>query len=352
VSDPIRVAIVGFGLGGEVFHAPLVAAVPDMSLVSIVTRNAERAARAKQRHPEARVLADVEALWASAGEHDLVVVTTPNRSHVPIALGALEAGLHVVVDKPLARSADEGRRLFAAAQERGLVFTVFQNRRLDGDYLTVRGLIERDSLGPVTRFESRFERWRPELPVGEWRESGDPEDAGGLVFDLGSHLVDQAVQLFGSPTHVYAEAELRRAGAEVDDDGFIALRHSDGVISHLWMSAVSGALAPRFRVLGLRGAYEKHGLDPQEAQLAGGMSTEDPEYGLDPVERWGSIVRGEERSEVPTERGAYPRFYEAVAAAILRGDPPPVSAADAVELLRLLEAARMSAATREVVRVD
>lgn len=351
MKPPIRVAVVGFGLGGEVFHAPLVAAVSQMSLVSIVTSNPRRVARARERHPDARVLPDVDALWASAGEHDLVVVTTPNRVHVPIAIAALEAGLHVVVDKPLAPTVDEARRAAEVAHARGLVFTVFQNRRLDGDYLTVRRLIGDGSLGQVLRFESRFERWRPELPVGEWRELGAPEEAGGLVFDLGSHLVDQAVQLFGAPTHVYAEAERRRPGAEIDDDAFIALRHPGGVRSHLWMSAVAGSLGPRYRVLGLGGAYEKWGLDPQEEQLASAMPTRDPAFGLEPEARWGAIVRGEERTTVATERGDYPAFYERVAASIREGSAPPVSTAEAVELLELLEAARDSAATGEVVRI-
>lgn len=351
-AGPIRTAVVGFGLGGEAFHAPLVAAADELSLASIVTSDPQRVARAKARHPGTRVLANVESLWELAGEHDLVVVTTPNRYHVPIALAAIEAGLHVVIDKPLAGSADEGRRVAVAAAERGVVFTVFQNRRLDGDFLTVRRLVDVGALGPVIRFESRFERWRPELPDGAWRERGAPEEVGGLVFDLGSHLVDQAVQLFGSPTRVYAEAERRRPGAEVEDDAFIVLRHEDGVLSHLWMSAVAGSLGPRFRVLGLGGAYERFGLDPQEAQLAAGMRPEDPAYGLEPPERWGAIVRGEERTPVPTDRGGYPQFYAAVARAIGGDGPPPVTPRDAVGLLELLEAALASAASGAVVSVS
>lgn len=348
---PIRTAVVGFGLGGRVFHAPLVAAVSGLSLEAIVTSDPDRSASAAATYPDARIVPTVEALWDRAADLDLVVVTTPNRFHVPIAMAAIEAGLHVVVDKPLAGSAEEGRRLAAAAAGRGVVFTVFQNRRLDGDFLTVRRLVREGALGTVVRLESRFERWRPELPRGQWRERGEPEEIGGLLFDLGSHLVDQAVELFGRPTHVYAEAERRRPGAEVDDDAFIALRHESGVLSHLWMSAVAGSLGPRFRVLGLEGAYERFGLDPQEAQLDAGMVPTDPAYGVEPQERWGSIVRDEERVPVPTERGAYPRHYEEVAAAIRGEGPPPVSSEDAVGLLELLEAAMASAASREVVAV-
>jgi predicted dehydrogenase len=348
-SDPIRTAVVGFGLGGRVFHAPLVAAVPGLSLVSIVTSDPGRAATARSRYPDARVLPDVEALWEDAAGHDLVVVSTPNRFHVPIALAAVGAGLHVVVDKPLAPTADEGRRLAEAAAAAGVVLSVFQNRRLDGDFLTVRRLIDDGALGRVTRFESRFERWRPEPSAGAWRELGAAEEGGGVLLDLGSHLVDQAVRLFGRPSSVYAEVERRRPGAEVDDDVFVAMTHAGGARSHLWMSLVTASPGPRFRVLGTGGAFEKPGLDPQEKQLDGGMDPRDPAYGLEPEDRHGALVRGEERTPVPTERGAYPRYYEDVAAAI-RGDrPPPVASEEAVVTLELLEAARASAVTGTVV---
>jgi predicted dehydrogenase len=350
-EEPIRTAVVGFGLGGAVFHAPLVAASRDLSLSSIVTADPGRVAAARDRYPDARVLPDVDALWASAGDHDLVVVTTPNRFHVPIALAAMELGLHVVVDKPLAHSSAEGRRVAAAAADRGLVFTVFQNRRLDGDYLTIRRLLDAGTLGGVMRFESRFERWRPDIPADEWRESAVPEEAGGLAFDLGSHLVDQATQLFGRPTHVYAEVERRRDGAEVDDDAFIALRHPGGVLSHLWMSAVAGSPGPRFRVLGRTGAYVKDGLDVQEAQLAGGIVPGDPAYGVEPEGSWGRLVAGGSATTVPTERGDYPRFYAELVGALRDEREPPVSSADVVAVLEILEAAFASAASRAVVEI-
>lgn len=350
-NGPLRVAVVGFGLGGQVFHAPLVAAVPEMRLASIVTSDPGRAGVAKARYPDARVLPDVEALWGAAGDHDLVVVTTPNRFHVPISLAAIEAGLHVVVDKPLAPTADEARRAVSAALEAGLVFTVFQNRRLDGDFLTVKKLVDEGVLGGIIRFESRFERWRPQVDVGGWRELGAPEEGGGVLLDFGAHLVDQAVQLFGRPTHVYAEVERRRRGAEVDDDVFVALTHVDGVRSHLWMSLIAGSLGPRFRVLGLEGAYEKVGLDPQEDQLGAGIEPSQEAYGVEPRESWGRLVRGDDREPVQTEPGAYPRFYAGVAAAIRDGTAPPVDPEDAVGTLEILEAASASAATGEVVRI-
>jgi predicted dehydrogenase len=351
MTDPIRVCVVGFGLGGQVFHAPLVAAVPDLRLVSVVTADPRRVEVARDRYPDARVLPDVEALVAAAGDHDLVVVTTPNRFHVPIALAAIGAGLHVVVDKPLAPTADEAREAVSAAAEAGVLLTVFQNRRLDGDFLTARRLVEEGALGRIIRFESRFERWRPEVDGAGWRELGAPQEGGGVLLDFGAHLVDQAVELFGPPTQVVAEVERRRPGAEIDDDVFVALTHASGVRSHLWMSLIAGSYGPRFRVLGLDGAYEKHGLDPQEDQLASGMVPGDPAYGIEPEDRWGRLVRGEASEPVPTERGAYPSFYERVAAAIRGEAAPPVSSNEAVRLLELLEACRTSATTREVVRI-
>jgi predicted dehydrogenase len=338
----IRTAVVGYGLGGEVFHAPLVAAARDLVLSSIVTANADRAARARARYPDVRVLPDVDALWAAAAVHDLVVISTPNRFHVPIALAALDAGLHVVVDKPLAPTASEARRLLDAADGSGLVCTVFQNRRLDGDFLTVRRLISEGALGRVHRFESRFERWRPDVEVGAWRELGDPEEGGGVLLDLGSHLVDQAVQLFGPPEQVYGEVGRRRSGAEADDDAFVALHHRGGAVSHLWMSLVAGALGPRYRVLGDAGAYEKHGLDPQEDQLSAGVMPGEPGYGAEPADRWGSLVRGDRTDRVPTERGHYPAFYADVTDAIRGHRTPAVSLAQAVAVLEILETARAS----------
>jgi len=226
------------------------------------------------------------------------------------------------------------------------MLTVFQNRRWDGDFLTVRRLLSDDELGRVLRFESRFERWRPEVGTS-WRENAD--DAGGLLFDLGTHLVDQAVQLFGPVQAVYAELELRRPRAEVDDDDFVALEHAGGVRSHLWMSSVAAQRGARFRVLGDRAAYTKHGLDVQEDSLRAGGSPAEPGWGEEPEDRWGRLGAGEDLRSVPTEPGNYGAFYEAVAASVRNGGPPPVEPIDAVEVLELLEAARRSSRDRKVV---
>ncbi|WP_067180144.1 Gfo/Idh/MocA family protein [Microtetraspora niveoalba] len=374
----IRVGLVGYGTAGEFFHAPLIAATPGLRLAAVVTGDRERAGRALRAHPGVDVVASAGEL---PGRCDLIVIASPNRTHVPLARAALESGLPAVVDKPLAGTAAQARDLVRLAAERDLMLTVFQNRRWDGDFLTIRRLLP--ELGTIRRLESRFERWRP-VPKGGWRELGGADEIGGVLYDLGSHLVDQALQLLGPVSTVYAETDVRRPGVRSDDDAFIALTHVNGARSHLWMSAVAGRLGPRFRVLGSRSAYVKWGLDPQEAclragerpdsaaapggtgPLAGrdgeGRGAEPPDHrdalrvrdhgwGVEPPDRWGELgVEGDNR-RVPTEPGAYQEFYAGVVACLRDGAPPPVDPRDAVASLAVLEAARHSAATRTVVSV-
>jgi predicted dehydrogenase len=350
-STPLRVGLIGFGLAGSTFHAPLIAAVPELRLASIVTANPERAERARLALPAARILPDADALFAAADEHDLVVVASPNRFHVAHGLAALEAGLHVVIDKPVAASAADARRLATAARERGLVAAPFHNRRWDGDALSVRRLLDEGRLGQLLRFESRFERWRPEVDSERWRERPAPEDAGGVLFDLGSHLVDQALFLLGPPSRVYAELARRRSAARVDDDVFLALEHAGGVRAHLWASMVAARPGPRLRVLGSRAAYIKHGLDVQEAALRAGEPPDAPGFGREPRERWGVLGTEEAAQPLETEPGRYLAFYEGMVAAIRGGAPPPVALSDAIVGLEVIEAARASAERAAVVEV-
>jgi len=236
-------------------------------------------------------------------------------------------------------NAAEARSLVDAAAERGLMLTAFQNRRWDGDFLTLRRLLGANELGRVHRFESRFERWRPQLGDG-WRERTPAAEGGGLLLDLGSHLVDQAVQLFGPVRELYAEVDARHEGAVADDDVFLALEHESGVRSHLWASVLAADPGARFRVLGDRAAFVKHGLDVQEEALRAGRSPTEPGFGDEPRERWGRLVTGEEQREVPTEPGSYGSFYAGVAASLREGAPPPVDPRDAVAVLELLDEAR------------
>jgi scyllo-inositol 2-dehydrogenase (NADP+) len=343
----MRVALIGYGVGGAVFHAPLIATTPGLELAAVVTRDPGRQAAVRERYPTTRVLDDVATVWAEADRFDAVVIATPNAAHLPLGLAAIEAGLAVVVDKPLALTAADGQRLLDAAHEAEVLLTVFHNRRFDGDLLTLQRLVAEEAVGPVHRFESRFERWRPAPRPGGWREAEPPATGGGLLLDLGSHLVDQAVVLFGRPSRVYAEVDVRRDGVRGDDDVFVALEHAHGVRSHLWASAVAAHLGPRFRVLGSRGAYVKQGLDGQEEALRAGATPADEGFGIEAPETYGHLDLGEGPHPIPTDRGDYLRFYVELAAA-LRGDAPvPVAPGDAVAVLRILEAARSSAATGE-----
>ncbi|WP_369185229.1 Gfo/Idh/MocA family oxidoreductase [Streptomyces sp. Y1] len=351
-SPQLNVGLIGYGIAGAVFHAPLISTTPGLRLAAVVTADAGRRARAARQHPGAALLPDTDALWAAAPDLglDLVVVASPNRTHVPLAATALRAGLPVVVDKPLAATAAEGEQLVRLAEERGLLLSVFQNRRWDGDFRTVRQLVGSGRLGRVHRFESRFERWRPRLKGG-WRELGDPAEAGGVLYDLGSHLVDQALVLFGPATRVYAELDVRRDGAEADDDSFVALTHADGTRSHLWLSATAGDLGPRFRVLGSQGAYVTHGLDGQEDALRAGRTPADPDWGVVPPQRWGALRAGDTAEPLPTLPGAYQDYYAGLVRALHGRGPAPVEAGDAVEALRVLEAAQRSARTGAAVQL-
>lgn len=348
-TPPVRVGLVGYGLGGASFHAPFLATTPGIRLAAVVTSDPERSRRARAAHPDAEVLPDADALWARAGELDLVVLATPNRTHVSLARAALAEGIPVVVDKPLAPTAAEARELVDEARRRGLMLTVYQNRRWDGDFLTLRRLLDEGRLGRVLRFESRFERWRPR-PKGGWRERGAPEEAGGLLFDLGAHLIDQALLLFGPAERVYAELDRRREGMEVDDDAFVAITHASGVRSHLWMSALAGQPGPRFRVLGDRAAWVKHGVEPQEERLRAGERPGDG-WGEEPRERWGLLGAEDDLRPVPAEPGSYGRFYEGVRRALREGEVPPVAAADAVAALEVIEAAQEAALEGRVVEI-
>jgi scyllo-inositol 2-dehydrogenase (NADP+) len=333
----VRVALIGYGLGGASFHAPLIASTPGMRLATIVTRNPERRAQAAREHPTASIVDSVQAIWDRTQDHDVVVVTTSNDSHAPLAMDALAAGLPVVVDKPFAVTASQAREVIAEARRRNLLLTVYHNRRWDSELLTVKRLLAEQAFGDVLRFESRLERWRPQ-PKGGWRERGDPQLAGGLLYDLGTHLIDQALHLFGPVTDVYAELDRRRPGMQVDDDVFLALTHASGVRSHLSTTALSAQPLARMRVLGSRSAYVKVQSDVQEAALRSGGRPDQPGWGEEPREHWGLLGVGDAAVPVRSEPGAYQQFYAGVVASLRDGAPPPVDPQDAVTGLEIIEA--------------
>jgi predicted dehydrogenase len=294
------------------------------------------------RYPDVEVVASADDLYERV---DVVVISTPNVAHVPLARAALGHDRAVVVDKPLAVGAAEARALV----DEGGRLTVFQNRRLDGDFLTLRRLLDEGALGEVIRMDSRFERFRPVVKSEGWREHGAAEEGGGQLLDLGAHLIDQALQLFGPVSRVYAEIDTRRPGAEVDDDVTLDLEHASGVRSHLAMSAIAPLHGPRFRVSGLKAGFAVDGLDVQEDQLDSGMTPDDPAYGV--ADHAARLVDENGATELPLERGDYPAFYAQVAAWVNDGAPPPVDPRDSVAGLEIVEAARRSAADHVVAEI-
>lgn len=336
----VRVGLIGYGLAGETFHAPLLTRDPAFQLRVIATSRAEAVARGGSG---ARVAASPEDVFADP-EVDLVVIATPNETHAPLAERALAAGKHVVVDKPFTITTAEASRLIALAEKRGLCLTVFQSRRWDGDFLTVRELVAQERLGRLYTFESHYDRFRPEVRA-RWKELDVP--GGGTLFDLGAHLLDQALQLFGMPESVLADLGRQRPGAQSTDYAHLVLRYGElRVLLHSG-SVVSGPW-PRFVIQGDRGGYIKSGLDPQEDQLKAGIWPGHADYGREPVEQHGALTSGE---RVPTRAGDYPAFYRELALAIAGGGPPPVTAQSAADVIRLIEAAVQSDAEGRRVKL-
>lgn len=348
MHDPLRVAVVGYGLAGSLFHAPFIAAVEGLTVSAVVTSDPQRQDAARHAHPAATVFRHVDELWAAAPEHDAVVIATPNRHHVPLARAALAAGLAVVVDKPLAASATDGAALVAEAAAAGRPLTVFQNRRFDGDFTTLQAVLASGELGELLRVESRFERWRPLPKAGAWREDADPAQAGGQLFDLGAHLIDQALLLLGQPESVYAESDRRRAGVTVDDDTFVAITFPGGRRAHLWTSMLAAEPGPRFIARGSKGTFVCWGLDPQEPALQAGARPGAPGW-VAPVDRRATVTTDAGTRTIDVPAGRWETFYERWRDALRGVAPVPVDPADAVRGLQVIEAARHSAASGTVV---
>ncbi|MEU8813520.1 Gfo/Idh/MocA family oxidoreductase [Actinoplanes sp. NPDC048796] len=341
MSDAVRFGLVGYGSGGRIFHAPLIASAGNIEFLGVVTTNEERRAELGKQHPEAAAFDSIADIAAAGAEG--VTISTPVGTHAALALEAISHGLNVVVDKPFALDAGAAREVVDAAAEKGVKLSVYQNRRWDSDLLTLRRLIADGQLGQIRRFESRFERWQPQRQVGA--------AGGGTLMDFGSHLVDQALLLHGPAVRVYAEM---RGSGELDDDMFVALHHVNGVESHLWGSWRQPAPGPRFRVVGTTGAFITGfdgRIDIQEDLLKAGKSPAElgDEWGVEPLD--GKVFRGDEGTAVPTERGRWDTYYPAFAAAIRGVGQVPVDPEDAVRTMAVLDAARRSARSGEAVRL-
>lgn len=333
----LRTALIGYGLAGRVIHRPLIDAVDDLVLTHVVTADPQRRDQAAQDLPGARLLATADELWQHADDVDVVVVATPHDAHVPLADAALACGKAVVVDKPLALTSTAAAELVERAHRLRLPLSVFHNRRWDSDTLTARRLLAQERLGPVHRLESRFTRFRPQVQQ-RWRER---PGVGGVLLDLGTHLVDQAVHLLGPVTAVYAEVRVRRGGALVDDDCLLVLTHASGASSVLWCSAAAPWTGPRLVLQGSRAGWVKEGLDGQEeAQRRGAVPAAEPD---------GTLWDEQGAHPVPSLPGDWAAYYRAFAAAVRGEGELPVDPSDAVGVLQVLEAAVRSSETGAVV---
>ena len=342
MSAAIRtVGLIGWGNAGRFFHAPLIRSTPGLELSAVVTTRPDAAAAL----PGTRIVTDTAVLFADP-TLDLIVVASPHRLHVEHARAALEAGKHVVVEKPVAATAAEARDLFALATARGRKLIVFQNRRYDGDYLTLRQLLASDVLGTIYGFESHWQLYRPRLR-GVWRES--PDEMGGMLYDLGPHLIDQTIQLFGKPESVYAQLATNRPGNQVDDLCRLHLHYAGGLDAILTTDFMAPLPRARFRVQGTKGAYEKFGADPQEAALRAGQFPGGADWGVEEESAWGRLYVEDfggvsYDGKIKTLPGDYRRFYETVRDSA----DTPTNADDILLQMAIIEASLVSARTNTV----
>ena len=344
----IRVGVVGFGLGGRVFHAPLVASVEGLELAAIVERSGDKAA---QRYPGVTIYRSLEDLLEDK-TIDLVVITTPSGNHFEAARKSLEAGKNAVVDKPMAASSAEIAELMRLAAERKLLLAPFHNRRWDGDFRTVERVLGEGQLGRLVEFESYFDRWRP-APRSAWKE--DPKLGGGLLLDIGTHLADQAMVLFGKPLAVSGDVTRERDGEGANDSFNVRLRYA-GFSVALGSNCLSSPGRPRFLLRGTKGNYWKWGLDPQEAELSKVTRIPPGPWGQEAPANWGSLNVDVDgcmvTRPVPPIPGDYRLYYAGVRDAIQGNAAVPVSVLAAWRTARLLEWAEQSAKERREIACD
>lgn len=350
LKEPIRCGVIGFGLAGRIFHSAVIDATEGLALNGIVERNGDTA---QKTYPKTPVYRSLDAMLAQ-GDVDVVVVATPNETHVPMAEQCLRAGKHVVVDKPVAVSSDEAASLLKVSRETKHRVFVYHNRRWDGDFLTVQQLLKTNRLGTLRTFESHFDRFRPTPKSGAWRERVG--HGNGILLDLGSHLGDQALVLFGLPEAVWGDVRSERAGSQVDDAFDLRLYYSELTV---WLRSSSLAALPAVRFLaeGTQGSYRKDNLDPQEDALRAGDLFQSTPWGVDPESAWGAITtlgpgNVTQHTTVPTLPGDYRGFYRNVRDTLLGKAEQAVTLIDAWRVLRLLEWARESSTRRAAIPCD
>jgi scyllo-inositol 2-dehydrogenase (NADP+) len=342
----VRVGLVGFGLAGQSFHAPIIQSVPGLELACVLERSGSLA---QQKYPEVRVVRTLEDLLADE-QIRLCVIATPNASHFDLAQRCLLAGRDVVIDKPFATNSIDALQLVELAEENGRSLTVYQNRRLDGDFLTVRKLLASETLGRVVAYTSHYDRFRPTLKENAWRER--PEPGSGILFDLGAHLFDQALVLFGVPLAISADVFSERKGSEVDDAFDVRFEYPE-MHAYLRASMIACTPGPRFVLHGTKGSFVKFGMDPQEALLRRGVPPGGPRWGEDPESDWGtlSFPDGDSRitEKISTETGDYRLFYSNVRDAITEGKPLAVPPCEALRNVRAIELVQQSSRERRTI---
>ncbi len=340
----IEVGLVGFGLAGRAFHAPVIRAVPGLHLAAIVQRSGSEAA---ENYPDVRIVRNLDELLSIA-EIRLVVIATPNETHYPFARQCLEAGRDVVVDKPFTATLEEAKLLVQLAKKTNRLLTVYQNRRYDGDFQAIRQLLEAGTLGRIVRFETAYDRYRPQLKPGAWREAARP--GSGILFDIAPHLIDHALVLFGLPEAVTADVRIERENGAADDAFDITLHYSNGMRAALRSSILAAALRPRFVLLGTQGSFVKQTFDPQEMNLRRGYITAGKPWGYETEEDWGvlTIPAGDsfENRRIPSASCDYRDYYSNLRDAILGRAALAVTPEWSLDVMRLLEVARESSKRR------
>ncbi len=340
----IEVGLIGFGLAGRAFHAPVIRAVPGLHLAAILQRSGGEAA---EKYPDVRIVRGVNELLAIP-EVRLVVIATPNETHYPFARRCLEAGRDVVVDKPFTTTLEEAISLVEIAKKHNRLLTVYQNRRYDGDFQAIRQLVESDTLGRIVRFETTYDRYRPKLKPGAWRETSRP--GSGILFDIAPHLIDHALVLFGLPEAVTADVRIERENAAADDAFDITLYYANSMRAVLRTSILAAAPRPRFVLLGTQGSFVKQTFDPQEMNLRRGYIPGDTAWGAEPEENWGvlTIPVGDsfEQRRIPSVACDYRDYYANVRDAILGRAALAVTPEYALDVVRILELARASSERR------
>lgn len=341
MSKKIKTAIVGFGAVAEKMHAPLIDVCNGLDLVAVVERNGDKS---QEQYPQIKIFRSFESL-ISDPEIELIVITTPNEFHFTMAKAALLAGKHVVVDKPVTIHSHEAEELDNLAKTTGLICSVFQNRRYDGDFLTIQEIISKNLLGELVYLESHFDRFRPVLREN-WREQDVP--GNGVTYDLGAHLIDQVVLLFGLPKAIQADIRKQRTGTIADDYfdisldyGYFKARVTAGILVN--------ASTPKFLLLGKKGSYQKFGLDVQEAAFKAGKRPEGEDWGVEPVDKYGMLYLEDETKPFPTKPGDYRLFYENIASAIHEGDDLLVKVSEASSILKVIEASFLSSKEKRQV---